>query len=123
MRSRIVEIEGYPDYLVTDQGDVISLKYGRRKVMRGMTKKTGYRSVGLCDGSGKVLQRLVHHLVLEAFTGYAPQGMETRHLDGNPQNNRLENLKWGTPSENGADRVRHGTAWGPALIGTNNPRA
>lgn len=32
-----------------------------------------------------------------------------RHLNGNPYDNRLENLAWGTPSENMLDKVRHGT--------------
>jgi len=57
--------------------------------------------------------RLVHQLVLEAFVGPRKEGMETRHLDGDPANNRLENLRWGTPLENAADKIRHGTTpWG-----------
>jgi hypothetical protein len=38
--------------------------------------------------------------------------MQCRHLDGNRSNNRLDNLAWGTPLENGADKARHGTAKG-----------
>ena len=34
--------------------------------------------------------------------------MEARHLDGNPSNNCLMNLKWGTVEENTSDRGRHG---------------
>lgn len=36
--------------------------------------------------------------------------MECRHLDGNPANNRLSNLKWGTKVENESDKRRHGTS-------------
>lgn len=36
--------------------------------------------------------------------------MECRHLDGDPSNNELANLKWGTASENQRDRARHGTS-------------
>lgn len=50
----------------------------------------------------------IHRLVLEAFVGPCPEGMQCRHLDGDPANNRLSNLKWGTPKENQADRERHG---------------
>jgi hypothetical protein len=47
--------------------------------------------------------------------------MECRHLDGNPANNRLENLAWGTDKENGQDRIRHGRKSGGR--GESNGRA
>ena len=48
-------------------------------------------------------------VVLTAFVGRCPDGMECRHINGNPANNRLDNLLWGTPTENAADRDLHGT--------------
>ena len=51
--------------------------------------------------------QLIHRLVLESFVGECPQGMECRHLDGNPQNNNLSNLRWGTHSDNVRDAVKH----------------
>jgi len=54
-------------------------------------------------------KRWVHRIVLEAFCGECPSGMECRHLDGNPLNNQLKNLKWGTKKENTNDRRIHGT--------------
>jgi len=62
-------------------------------------------------------QHLVHRLVLEAFVGPRPDNCEARHLDGDPSNNRLDNLAWGTKAENEADKVKHGTL----LCGTANP--
>ncbi|BCI54967.1 hypothetical protein NIIDNTM18_42450 [Mycolicibacterium litorale] len=54
-------------------------------------------------------QRRVHVLVCETFHGPKPaRGMHVRHLNGNPLDNRAENLAWGTPSENSHDTVRHG---------------
>ena len=50
----------------------------------------------------------VHRLVLEAFVGPRPQGMQCRHLNGHKRDNRLINLCWGTSAENAADRDRHG---------------
>ncbi len=50
----------------------------------------------------------VHRLVLLVFVGPCPPGMGCRHLNGNPADNRLENLAWGTHTENMADRNRHG---------------
>ena len=51
--------------------------------------------------------RRVHVLVLEAFMGLRP-GLKCRHLNGDPLDNRLANLRWGTQAENCADTVRHG---------------
>lgn len=58
---------------------------------------------------GRHTSRQVHRLVLEAFVGPCPEGMECRHLDGNPANNHVDNLRWGTHVDNMADRKAHGT--------------
>ena len=52
----------------------------------------------------------VHRLVLAAFTGPCPPNMECRHINGNPEDNRLGNLAWGTYSENRADMIAHGNS-------------
>ena len=51
----------------------------------------------------------VHHLVLEAFVGPRPAGMMGLHWDDDHSNNHLENLRWGTRSDNTKDSVRNGT--------------
>jgi hypothetical protein len=55
--------------------------------------------------------RLVHHLVYAAFHGARDPGLDVRHLDGDPANNRPDNLAQGTRSENILDVVRSGRAW------------
>jgi hypothetical protein len=50
----------------------------------------------------------VHRLVLAAFVGPCPAGLEVRHLNGKPTDNRLGNLAYGTHSENEQDLIRHG---------------
>lgn len=60
----------------------------------------------------------IHQLILETFVGPAPHGMECRHLNGNPADNRLQNLAWGTRRENVADSIKHGT-----FRGSNRRRA
>ena len=106
------QIPGYPDYSVTKDGRVWSKP--RRCTKGGWLKpgkdKFGYLHVVLCNGKTHV--KRIHRIVLETFVGPRPLGMECRHLDGNPINNRLENLKWGTRSENQQDAVRHGTSGG-----------
>jgi HNH endonuclease len=46
---------------------------------------------------------------MTAFVGPPPSGQEIRHLDGNPANDHLYNLAYGTRSQNQKDSVRHGT--------------
>jgi HNH endonuclease len=70
--------------------------------------RTGYRRVNILEGT-KARRAQVHRLILEAFVGECPPGMECRHLDSNPLNNRLSNLAWGTPRENSLDQVRNGS--------------
>jgi hypothetical protein len=58
----------------------------------------------------------VHKLVLEAFTGQPrPEGMVCCHVNGNPSDNRLENLRWGTLRDNAADKRRHTAAGVPTF--------
>jgi hypothetical protein len=81
----------------------------RGKLLKpSLAVRGGYPVVGvLKDGKIRVLK--VHRLVLEAFVGPArPESSVGRHLDGDPTNNRLENLAWGTMAENSQDMVRHG---------------
>jgi hypothetical protein len=80
------------------------MKTGRQK---GRAEGRSYCSVRLCVNKKSRLFR-VHRLVLEAFVGPCPPGHECRHLDGNPANNQLSNVVWGTPAQNAADRRRHG---------------
>jgi HNH endonuclease len=68
----------------------------------------GYFSVRI-SVNHRSLNRKVHHLILEAFSGFRPEKSECRHLDGNPSNNHVENLTWGSRQENIADRTFHGT--------------
>jgi hypothetical protein len=46
---------------------------------------------------------------MEAFIGRRPEGMVCCHNDGDPTNNRLDNLRWATFRENEHDKLRHGT--------------
>ncbi|WP_341702630.1 HNH endonuclease [Ferrovibrio sp.] len=56
----------------------------------------------LCDGASKK-KRLVHQLVIEAFVGPRPDGLEVCHGNGIKDDNRLENLRYDTPAGNRAD--------------------
>lgn len=80
-------------------------RWGR--ILRGSVDK-GYHRVHVRVVGGEYRIKRVHRLVLEAFVGPCPPGMEARHLNGNPGDNRLANLEWATPAENNRDILRHG---------------
>lgn len=84
--------------------------YLKGRIMKQTSDNSGRLLVNLTDGNGKCRVRSVHHLVLLAFVGPRPKGMECCHRDGNPLNNRLENLRWDTHSENEKDKIKHGTS-------------
>jgi len=49
-----------------------------------------------------------HQLVLKTFVGPCPEGMEGCHSNGDPTDDRLENVRWDTHKNNMADCARHG---------------
>lgn len=80
--------------------------YGR--VLKQRADRDGYLQIHAGGSPRRVLR--VHRLVLLAFVGPPPaDATEALHGDGNPSNNRLTNLRWGTSSENKIDSVLHGT--------------
>lgn len=89
---------------------------GKRK--DGKTNKLPYKRVYLYKSTGNKCAFLVHRLVLESFIGPCPEGMETRHLNGKHDDNRLSNLCWGTQKDNYKDKILHGTH----QRGEKNPR-
>lgn len=110
----VVGYEGL--YEVSDLGRVRSLDYvdARGRLWQGGPRKShpnvrsGHPQIHL-GRHGRRRMAYVHRLVLLAFVGPCPPGMEACHNDGNPTNNTLANLRWATRADNNLDRVRHGT--------------
>lgn len=100
----IPEYEGL--YEISSIGRVRSIRMNRMVSLWKTTK--GYFVADLSK-NGERKHRTVHTLVAEAFIGKRADGMVVRHLDGNPANNFVENLAYGTQSSNEQDSVRHGT--------------
>lgn len=116
----VVRWEKY--YEVSDQGRVRSLPrtYRHGRNYKTVTTKPGRlltlrfdeqgRPKMLLKGDGRQEQLRVCRMVLEAFVGPCPDGLEACHYpDRNVANNWLTNLRWDTRSENNRDQVRHGT--------------
>ena len=104
-------IPGYEDlYQVSDLGHIRSFQ-PRWKLPRDLKLRkmpNGYLRVSLYRDQRRRFMP-VHQAVLLAFEGSRPEGTETRHLNGDRQDNRRINLRYGTPSANALDRIQHGT--------------
>lgn len=118
-------IEGFPKYRTGTDGSLWSQWNCGTHAVDGKWRKLdrkpncdGYIPATLYEGATR-RSTYVHVLVPEAFRGPCPKRHEARHLDGNPSNNHLDNLLWGTRKENCADTRRHGRA----TIGDNHPQA
>lgn len=124
------DIPGYPGYRIGDDGSVWShwIQPGKKWRPDGWRNqgsgwrrlrplkcpldsaysRKGYMSVSLThEDVRKTIS--VHRLVLMAFVGPCPSGMEACHNDGDPSNNSLSNLRWDTHKNNMADCIKHGT--------------
>lgn len=101
VEARVRPVAGFDGYFVTDDGRVF------RELSLSPQRRTGHLTV-VFNVDGRQYRRSVHRLVLQAFVGPCPGGMECLHGDGNPRNNRLPNLRWGTRRENRVDMIRHG---------------
>lgn len=112
----VVGYEGL--YEVSDHGRVRSLDrvvLGRNRTGRVLAicyagrRRVPQVSIGR---DGVIRHRKIHQLVLEAFVGPCPPGMEGCHNDDDTQNNHLSNLRWDTRSANEIDAFRNGKkAW------------
>jgi len=101
-------IPGYPDYDVSDQGQVRSRKSGTPRILKLRPHMGGYKLVRLFS-KGSWKDFTVHSLVLLTFVGPRPEGLCIRHLNSDPSDNSLSNLAYGTLSENMLDRTDCGT--------------
>lgn len=110
--ERWVDIPGYPGYQASDQGRIrttdrmitgrdgrVELHHGR--VLKPQRLKNGYYEVYISLGAAvKKKHRTVHSLVAQTFLGEKPVGHDVMHLNGDRSDNRVENLKYGSRSEN-----------------------
>ena len=92
-----------PRIKVSNKGNVVSHKRGVGRPLKVSHNNCGYQQVG---DSG--LARLVHRMVADTWIPN-PNGYEqVNHIDGNKDNNSVENLEWATQSQNMRHAYRTG---------------
>jgi len=101
----VVGFEGL--YKVSNFGRIQTVKTG--KIKEQTISKSDNRPYLSLWKNNKIKVCRPHKLVMEAFVSLRPEGLECCHNDGNPQNNHWSNLRWDTPKNNHADKVKHGT--------------
>lgn len=114
VQYKTLESIGLPEHRVGDDGSLWRYRDKEYGVytkgwnrLKGYSNKDGYSLFHINYNKRSKVWKL-HTLVLLAFVGKRPDGLECRHLNGDPSDNRLRNLVWGTPKENGRDKVHHG---------------
>jgi HNH endonuclease/NUMOD4 motif-containing protein len=107
------QVPGWPDYEVSSCGQVRNAGVGNNRIpgrlLAQQTSATGHKAVQL-SRPGEKRRFFVHRLVLMAFVGPCPEGMECCHNNSVPGDNRLENLRWDTRLGNERDKVAAGTS-------------
>lgn len=92
------QIKNFKDYEVSDEGEVRSLKYGKKTILKGRLSKDGYIRYALRK-DGKAYEYKAHRLVAEMFIPN-PENKETiNHKNGDKTCNNIDNLEWATRKE------------------------
>lgn len=85
------KIEGFTNYSVSTDGQVRNDDTGR--ILKPADNGHGYPSVFLCK-QGKGSTKRIHRLMAEAFIPNPENLASVDHIDGNKENNTIENLQW-----------------------------
>lgn len=116
------DVKGYEGiYQVSDAGNIRTVdgkattrtlngveqeRHWRGRMLKQKTDKGGYKRVSLWRRKTHK-DFLVHRLVCDAFHLNPELKPDVNHIDGNPSNNRADNLEWATPRENLMHAYRH----------------
>jgi hypothetical protein len=106
------DVAGYEgDYAVDDSGNVFSFKFEKCKKLKAALDKRGYYTVSLCKDN-KARTYTVHRLLAQAFLENYSEDLHVDHIDGNKQNNKLQNLRMVTGQQNQWNRkTAKGYCW------------
>lgn len=118
--NKLYHIKGFPDYVINGLGEVYSLKSETIRKLKFNKDKDGYLLVHLYQNRKRYAKK-VHRLVTELFIFNVGNKPQVNHIDGNKENNNIDNLEWCTPSENSKHSYHIlGNKNTPRLLGENH---
>jgi hypothetical protein len=105
------DIPDCENYSVSNMGRV----RGPRKILIAFISNAGYQIISICKKS-ITLKKSVHRLVAEAFVENPNNNNFVDHINRNKTDNRAENLRWVSKSENNLNtlcknREKFGLRW------------
>lgn len=112
-----MKIEGYKNYKITDQGEVINANSDH--TMKKQINNCGYYRVEL-SRLGKQKKYFVHRLVAAAYIPNKDNLPQVNHLNGDKLDNRASNLEWCTASQNHKHSYKYLNRPVTKLFDTNN---
>ena len=102
-----VILKDFPSYEIWESSKIVRRKHRtkngthlKRKVVVQTKAKNGYKTVNLRDKEGSLMRFYVHRLIWMAFNGEIPKGMEIDHVSTDRGDNKLQNLRMVSHSEN-----------------------
>lgn len=99
-------------YRISIAGEIISSRRGKWKQIKAHRTTKGYLSVYLSPTKETARQYQVHRLIYVTYIGEIPPGVQLDHKNRNRTDNRLENLRLATNTQNqwNAKKVKENTA-------------
>lgn len=117
-------------YIVTEDGKLFSnmsesriANFSDLRPIKGHPDEKGYLKVKLYGKDGRKHTKRIHRLVLESFTrkgtehffNDVPMNYQVDHINQNPSDNRLENLRWVTNEINASNRKSSYHSWSKSI--------
>jgi hypothetical protein len=107
-------IPRFPNYEISNMGRI---RNKRKRILKQFITTNGYCGICLYIDKDTPITGSVHTLVMSAFIGVRPEGLVIDHINRIKTDNRLENLRYCTQSENVQRCIR--TTWGFVYYDSN----